>query len=63
MGLPLLLTKTKCTFASTIISSPLEINWFIKNDVFVIDLTKDLIFNSSSRRAGLLYQNEQFNYY
>ena len=49
MGLPSLLTKTRCIFASTIMSSPLEINWFIKKDVFVIDLTKDLMFNSSSR--------------
>ena len=49
MGFPFLSTKTKCTFASTINSSSLEINCDIKKEVFVIDLTKDLIFKSSSR--------------
>ena len=53
-GLPSLLTKTKWTWASTIVSSPFVIIWFIKKEVFVIDLTKDLTVNSSSKLAGFL---------
>ena len=55
MGLPSVFTNTKCTWASTITSLSFVIIWFIKNEVLVIDLTNDLIVNSSSKCADFLY--------
>ena len=54
-GLPSLFTKTKWTWASTTTSLSFVIIWFIKKEVLVIDLTNDLIVNSSSKWAGFLY--------
>ena len=36
-------------------SSPLVIIWFIKNEVLVIDFTKDLTVSSSSKWEDFLY--------
>ena len=54
-GLPFSLTKTKCIWDSIITFSFLVIIWFIKKDVLVTDLMKDLILNSSSKCADFLY--------
>ena len=55
VGFLTLLTKTKWTNASVIISSFLVIICIIENEVFVISLTKDLMLNSSSKYADFLY--------
>ena len=54
IGLPFSFTKTKCTWASTTGVWSFVINWCIKKEVLVIDLTNDLIFRLSSKRADFL---------
>ena len=55
IGLPKLLTKTRCTYASEIRSFFLLILCDIIKEVFVIDFTKEVINNSSSKYADNLY--------